>query len=79
MWVTKIPGLSGNTTSPLHYDDYENLLCQIRGTKEITLFPPTDLKYLYYTGRAKGHLEYEYPGTFKRKAIEATKYQVIFG
>lgn len=71
--------VAGNTTSPLHYDDYENLLCQIRGTKEILLFPPSDLPYLYYTGRAKGHLEYEYPGTFRRKTIEANKYQVIFG
>lgn len=36
--------MSGNTTSPLHYDDYENLLCQIVGTKELVLFPPADIK-----------------------------------
>ena len=23
------------TTSPLHYDDYENFLCQIKGQKEV--------------------------------------------
>merc|ERR1712146_71269 len=29
-----------NTVSPLHYDNYQNLFCQIQGTKRITLFPP---------------------------------------
>jgi jumonji domain-containing protein 7 len=31
-WVGGAP-----TTSPLHYDDYENLLCQIRGNKEVCM------------------------------------------
>ena len=50
----------------LHYDDYENLLCQIRGTKELIIFPPKDLKNLYYVGRRKGKLKYEFPGKWRR-------------
>lgn len=50
----------------MHYDDYENLLCQIRGTKELVLFPPSDLENLYYVGRRKGKLKYDYPGTWMR-------------
>ena len=30
----------GATTSPLHYDEYENLLCQVAGRKRLLLFPP---------------------------------------
>lgn len=50
----------------LHYDDYENLLCQIRGTKELIIFPPKDLENLYYVGRRKGKLKYEFPGKWRR-------------
>ena len=70
---------TGNTTSPLHYDDYENLLCQIKGVKELTLFPPSDISYLYYTGRAKGVLEYDYPGIFRRRILTNTDVNVVFG
>lgn len=56
----------GGTTAVLHYDDYENLLFQIRGTKELVLFPPSDLENLYYVGRRKGKLKYEYPGKWLR-------------
>lgn len=59
-------GLSGGTTAVLHYDDYENLLCQIRGTKEVVIFPPSDLENLYYVGRRKGKLTYNYPGQWAR-------------
>ena len=38
LWLGK-----GSTTSPLHYDDYENLLCQVRGEKDLLLFPPSDV------------------------------------
>jgi Cupin-like domain len=37
----------------LHSDDFENMLCQLRGTKELTLFPPADISRLYYQGRKK--------------------------
>ena len=53
LWIGGSP-----TTSPLHYDDYENILCQIRGYKEVVLFPPSDLPYLAYHGRPKGKINY---------------------
>jgi len=71
---------TGNTTSPLHYDDYENLLCQVLGSKELTLFPPSDIAHLYYTGRAKGLLEYEHPGQFTRRTLATAQgVNVVFG
>jgi len=48
LWIGTRP-----TTSPLHYDDYENLLCQISGEKELVLFAPEDIGYLYYEGRCE--------------------------
>lgn len=57
---------AGGTTAVLHYDDYENLLCQLRGTKELVLFPPKDLENLYYVGRRKGKLKYDFPGKWTR-------------
>jgi len=38
---------NGNIDSGLHYDDYDGLLCVISGTKIVTLFPPSDTRYLY--------------------------------
>jgi hypothetical protein len=37
----------GNVTSNLHYDTEDNLLLQIQGSKEITLFPPSERGFLY--------------------------------
>lgn len=73
LWVGK-----GGTTSPLHYDDYENILCQLAGRKELTLFPPMDIFYLYYTTRVKGELKYVYPDTFERMPVEGLS-KVVFG
>ncbi|KAH0947500.1 hypothetical protein HN011_003656 [Eciton burchellii] len=36
-----------NTVSPLHYDRYNNLLCQVFGYKRIILYPPNETEYLY--------------------------------
>lgn len=38
---------SNDANSGLHYDNYGNFLCQIKGTKKIYLFPPSDSKFLY--------------------------------
>lgn len=74
VWIGSKP-----TVSPLHYDDYENLLCQIRGNKELILFPPSDLPYLYYNGRPKGTLKYKYPTTFVRDSSTLNRQSIVFG
>lgn len=38
--------VSGPVTLWLHYDVLANVLCQIRGTKTIRLYPPSDVTYL---------------------------------
>ena len=70
LWIGVQP-----TVSPLHYDDYENLLCQIQGEKEVILFPPVDKEYLYYKGRPKGTLKFVWPHSFVREelALDSTK------
>lgn len=42
IWI----GPSG-TFTPLHRDPYENLFCQVVGTKRVHLFPPTAASSLY--------------------------------
>lgn len=37
---------TGNHETGLHYDDNDNLLSVIKGTKNIILYPPSDSKYL---------------------------------
>lgn len=36
----------GNTDTGLHYDDFTGILTVVKGTKEVTLFPPEDTQYL---------------------------------
>lgn len=74
LWIGGTP-----TVSPLHYDDYENLLAQIRGHKELILFPPSDMPNLYYVGRPKGILKYEFPATFVRDKDGLDKRGFVFG
>jgi tRNA wybutosine-synthesizing protein 4 len=40
--------ISGPVSLWLHYDVLSNILCQIRGTKTLYLYPPADVKYLDY-------------------------------
>ncbi|MCI0546702.1 MAG: cupin-like domain-containing protein [Candidatus Rokubacteria bacterium] len=42
-------GPRGSLT-PLHYDTTDNLMCQYVGRKHLTLFPPSQIKWLYATG-----------------------------
>jgi hypothetical protein len=37
----------GGIDTGLHYDDQHGFLCVVDGTKEVTLYPPTDSIYLY--------------------------------
>ena len=75
LWLGK-----GATTSPLHYDEYENLLAQVAGTKELLLFPPADYPHLEYTARPKGTLRYRWPSHFERAPIDerARAHRVVF-
>ena len=43
------------------------------------LFPPEDLPYLYYIGRPKGLLKYEYPSKFIRDPTSIDKRAFVFG
>ena len=74
LWVGTRP-----TVSPLHYDDYENLLCQITGRKEVVLFPPADIDRLYYVGRPKGVLRFTPPSTFVRDPAAVDPRAFVFG
>lgn len=38
--------ISGPVTMWLHYDVMANVLCQIRGSKKVVLFPPSDVSHL---------------------------------
>ncbi|KAL1597965.1 tRNA methyltransferase ppm2 [Paraconiothyrium brasiliense] len=40
--------ISGPVALWLHYDVLANVLCQVRGSKTLHLFPPADVKYLSY-------------------------------
>lgn len=42
IWIS-----SGYQDSGLHHDDNHGLLCVLQGTKNITLYPPSDSKYLH--------------------------------
>ncbi len=38
---------SGRNITPLHFDTQLNILAQVRGEKKVSLFPPSDTRYLY--------------------------------
>ena len=46
----------------LHFDNYDNLLHQIRGRKRALLFPPEDTQYLYYGAASIHRHEFGLPG-----------------
>lgn len=41
----------GHFRNTLHFDPYDNLLCQVRGTKHLLLYPPDAKPHLYYGRR----------------------------
>lgn len=43
LWMS----ILGETTTGLHYDDDDGMLCVIKGSKWVRLYPPEDTKYLY--------------------------------
>jgi len=56
-----------NAVTSLHKDHYENIYCVINGTKTFTLYPPTDLPFLYE--REYSSAQYE---QVSRRAITAS-------
>ena len=58
----------------------DGLAHQVRGRKEILLFPPEDLPLLEYRARPKGVMRYEYPDRFTRVPLsaEARATKVLF-
>ena len=47
LWI----GPKGSMT-PLHYDSRDNLICQYVGAKDVLLFPPSQIRWLYAKGLA---------------------------
>jgi len=77
LWI----GSKGNIT-PLHYDRCHGILCQLKGTKTLTLFRPKDTRYLYQksaeTGRSHTtHLIVERLIDEKTSQSELQKFQKV--
>ena len=51
----------GHFRNTLHFDPYDNFLCQLRGAKHLQLWPPEASPYLYYNQRKDIQAQYE-PG-----------------
>ena len=41
----------GHFRNTMHYDPYDNFLCQVRGAKHLLLYPPEAKRHLYYGPR----------------------------
>ncbi|KAK3103959.1 hypothetical protein FSP39_023261 [Pinctada imbricata] len=60
----------GNTLGKLHFDPFDNLLCQIDGTKEVILFEPHDNQRLYEGHIPEAMLSYNHTNIeFRRKTL----------
>eukprot|EP00051_Salpingoeca_urceolata_P000343 m.33649 g.33649 ORF g.33649 m.33649 type:complete len:556 (+) comp10471_c0_seq2:56-1723(+) len=62
----------GNTVGKLHFDPYDNLLCQLSGHKNVTLFDPHDNTRLYEGHIAEAELEFEDGKFVRKKLVDAT-------
>lgn len=36
-----------NSKTPVHFDERQNIFCQVRGRKRVCIYPPSDMDYLY--------------------------------
>ncbi|KAL5006392.1 hypothetical protein ScPMuIL_015198 [Solemya velum] len=60
----------GNTLGKLHFDPYDNFLCQVSGTKEVIMFEPHNNSRLYEGHIPEAMLSYnEKTGEFRRKSL----------
>ncbi|KAF2203196.1 LCM-domain-containing protein [Delitschia confertaspora ATCC 74209] len=58
--------ISGPVSLWLHYDVLANILCQIRGSKTLILYPPSDVKYLDFPpGGSSSNINVLSPTLFK--------------
>jgi len=61
----------------LHYDNYDNLLHQIRGRKRALLFPPEDTPHLYYGAASIHRHEFSLPaGVSNQTTFEKVRHNV---
>ncbi|OWF48355.1 uncharacterized protein LOC110453150 [Mizuhopecten yessoensis] len=60
----------GNTLGKLHFDPYDNFLCQIHGQKEVILFDPQKNENLYEAHIPEAILSYnKTTGEFRRRTL----------
>ncbi|XP_071809450.1 uncharacterized protein [Asterias amurensis] len=60
----------GNTLGKLHFDPFDNFLCQIRGRKQLILFEPHDNTKMYEGHIPEAMLGYDrHSGKFRRKKL----------
>ena len=65
MWLS-----DGNTLGKLHFDPFDNLLCQLSGTKHVTLFEPYNNTRLYEAHIAEAKLGFNrQTASFRRKTL----------
>uniref|UniRef100_A0A7S1UF00 JmjC domain-containing protein n=1 Tax=Phaeomonas parva TaxID=124430 RepID=A0A7S1UF00_9STRA len=70
--------MAGNpTVSPLHYDEYDNVLHQVLGEKDVFIFPPAALPELAYHPRYRATYKYVFPDAFE--VAEVGEHPVLFG
>ena len=55
IWMSR-----GGTHTPLHYDNYENLLLVLEGTKHVLMFEEKDHSKLYFKNRSEFTPRYEF-------------------
>eukprot|EP01065_Artemidia_motanka_P001447 TRINITY_DN10651_c0_g1_i2.p1 TRINITY_DN10651_c0_g1~~TRINITY_DN10651_c0_g1_i2.p1 ORF type:complete len:343 (+),score=96.60 TRINITY_DN10651_c0_g1_i2:149-1030(+) len=72
---------AGGQVSPLHQDQWDNVLCQVQGTRELTLFDPFQIDRLYPKSGVSRHFSQVDPSKpdlerFPRFA-ETTSYRVV--
>lgn len=59
-----------DAVTSLHKDHYENIYCVVNGTKTFTLFPPSDLPFLYEQDYPCGQYRQDADGSFHLDPLE---------
>ncbi|KAK2153919.1 hypothetical protein LSH36_281g03066 [Paralvinella palmiformis] len=73
MWLS-----DGNTVGRLHFDPFDNFLCQLRGKKQLLLFEPFNNSRLYEGHIPQATLHYNHSDqSFRRKTLEDSTSMVM--